>query len=835
MSVRRKALCFTMVAGIGLGVSSCAHSAHSVSNQQENLHGQQLTADGQMRDESEILASVENTAAIDNIQTMPITTNVLRDSNDGVSVKLLESGVGTTLVLSAPNMTSVESLSLHNPNRFVVDLYGQKGVSNDYISVDNAVVSAIRFGKHPDKTRVVVDLAQDSTPTISTDGQQISIALAGEALVEEVAPIAAAAEETIDTVVDDTVVAEEVVVAPVLPSADLDVANVDVATGEVELTALGFERGWEDSGVVTLSLSEQSAFELKQSAPSEYVLTLPNATALKSTLAPKISPRGFPGIRAARAVESDGNVTVRMFVDAGVSLKAKPIGNDIKIEAFAVVPAKDPRARAQAQMLELEELPAGEGLPREAAAPPAEGEEVAAEDVATDDTARQNPTGVLATDGSRTYTGRLISLDLQDTDIDNALRIIAEVSNLNIIASDDVSGKVTLRLIDVPWDQALDVILKTNGLDQVVEGNVIRIAPVDKLRQEREALREAKLAQQSLEDLKVDYIRISYARVDELREQVEAVISERGTVAVDERTNQVIIKDIQTGQKAARELISRLDLRTPQVLLETQIVEGQRNMLRDLGFQWNYNYVASPGTGNATGYNFPNSVNIAGGTSDDGGNPFAVNFPAVLTGAGGSAITAILDSADGSRSLSARMSALETEGRVRVVSRPQVATVNNKQAEIKSVETVRVRVPGSGTSIATGAGAAANGGGASAFEEIDVGIELSVTPQASPDYYVLLDVNARSSAFGATEVDNIPSTIEREATSTILVKSGQTFALGGVYRINDTDTISGVPWLKDIPFLGWLFRRSFIDKSDEELIFFITPHIVEGSFDPSIM
>ena len=170
-----------------------------------------------------------------------------------------------------------------------------------------------------------------------------------------------------------------------------------------------------------------------------------------------------------------------------------------------------------------------------------------------------------------------------------------------------------------------------------------------------------------------------------------------------------------------------------------------------------------------------------------------------------------------------------------MVSRPQVATVNNKQAEIKSVETIRVRVPGAGTSIATGAGAAATGGGASAFEEIDIGIELRVTPQASPDYYVLLDVDARSSAFGSTVVDNIPSTIEREATSTILVKSGQTFALGGVYRINDTDTIQGVPWLKDIPFIGWAFRRTFVDKTDEELIFFITPHIVEGSFDPSIM
>jgi type IV pilus assembly protein PilQ len=832
MSVRRKALCFTMVAGMGLGVSSCAHSTYSVSNQQDELRKTDVasvesgTAEELAKiDQSQAAASSEAPA----VEPQEVSERVLRSSATGVSMKLLEAAGSTTLAISAPKLSSIETLSLENPNRFVVDLYGQSGEKNDTISVANPAVSSVRLGAHGDKTRVVIDLAQHgATPKVTRDGSTVLIALSGEAIAA--APVAA--------VVDAPEVAQ--IEAPTAEVPVITASGSDLASGMVELTAMSFERGWEDSGEVVLNLSNESAYDLHQSAPSEYVLTLPRATAAKAATAPIIAPKGFPGIRATRVVAENESVQIRMFVDAGVSLKATPNGNTIKVTASTVSPAKDPSARAQAQMLQLEEVPASTtaDLPREAAAPPAEegaAEAPAEEEMAEDATARQNPTGIVSNDGSKTYTGRLISLDLQDTDIDNALRIIAEVSNLNIIASDDVSGKVTLRLIDVPWDQALDVILKTNGLDQVVEGNVIRIAPVDKLRQEREALREAKRAQQNLEDLKVEYVRVSYARVDELREQVEAVVSERGTVAVDERTNQLIIKDIQSGQKSALELISRLDLRTPQVLLETQIVEGQRNMLRDLGFQWNYNYIQSPATGNATGYNFPNSVTVAGGTSDDDGNPFAVNFPATLTGAAGSAVTAVLDSADGSRSVTMRLSALENEGRVRVVSRPQVATVNNKQAEIKSVETVRVRVPGSGTSIATGSGAAATGGGASAFEEIDVGIELQVTPQASPDYYVLLDVKAKSSAFGSEEVDNIPSTIEREATSTILVKSGQTFALGGVYRINDTDSITGVPWLKDIPFLGWFFRNQQINKRDEELIFFITPHIVEGSFDPSIM
>ena len=311
----------------------------------------------------------------------------------------------------------------------------------------------------------------------------------------------------------------------------------------------------------------------------------------------------------------------------------------------------------------------------------------------------------------------MISLDLQETDIDNALRIIAEVSNLNIIASDDVTGKVTLRLIDVPWDQALDVILKTNGLDQVTEGNVIRIAPVDKLRQEREALREAKKAAENLEDLKVKYIRVSYARATDLKEQVEAVLSERGTATVDERTNQLIVKDIQKGQDETLQLIKKLDLRTPQVLLETQIVEAARNMLRDLGFQWNFSYSESPQTGNPTGVNFPNTI-VAGGAAASGAGLQAVNFPAAISSSAGASVAAILDSADGSRALALRITALEQEGKVRVISRPQVATVNNKEAEIKSVETIRIKTPSSGLAVSTGSGASASGGGATAFKKL---------------------------------------------------------------------------------------------------------------------
>jgi type IV pilus assembly protein PilQ len=241
------------------------------------------------------------------------------------------------------------------------------------------------------------------------------------------------------------------------------------------------------------------------------------------------------------------------------------------------------------------------------------------------------------------YTGKLISLDLQDTDIDNALRIIAEVSNLNIVASEEVVGKVTLRLTDVPWDQALDVILKTHGLDRVLEGNVMRIAPVDKLRIERESLKQAQIAENELAQLLVKYIRVSYGKASELKSLVETVLSERGTVAYDERSNQLIIKDIQSGIDNVTELVAKVDLRTPQVLLETQIVEASRNLTRDLGAELGFQYIQSPATGNGTGLNFPAAVSV-GGTL---GNGIAASaFPAAVGTTGGYAIGMLFDSAD---------------------------------------------------------------------------------------------------------------------------------------------------------------------------------------------
>lgn len=728
-----------------------------------------------------------------------------------------------------------KAIRLEAPSRIVLDLFGASGARSDVITgLSSDLITQLRIGAHPDKTRLVLDLRDTGTIEYRTDvvDGKIVLTIAESAAMQTAlnTPIStgmAGASETIEARAafspeEETAQAEQTWAKEAVERGSTSqIAAAKPSAARV--LGLAIENVAGKGASLVVDIDNPGSYSFKRTTPSEFVLTLNDTTldpaAANQILAPP-AQKGAPQIRSVRPVVQGNDVLVRMFASPDAELSAVRSGSKIVVSALAlsqVISGEEPRAQA------ADEKP-------EAAAPDAdEAAEVKVSDSPAP-TEGEEDFGSLLVDVPA-YTGRLISLDLQDTDIDNALRIIAEVSNLNIIASDDVTGKVTLRLIDVPWDQALDVILKTNALDKVQEGNVIRIAPVEKLRLEREALKQAQDAEQELAPLVVKYVRISYAKASELKPLVESVITERGTVAYDERTNQLIVKDTAKGVKNVAQLVAKVDLRTPQVLLETQIVEAERSLSRALGTELGFNMIRSPETGNATGYNFPNSIALSGGVSGD----TASSFPVAIGDAGGAAVLLGLESADGSKSLDMRISALEEEGRVRVISRPSVATTNNKEAIIKSVEKIRIKTPDGGLSVATGSGASASSSSAVATEVVEIGITLTVTPQASPDFYVLLDIKAKSSTFGSEEVDGIPSEVERSANSTVLVASGQTFAMGGIYKITDNDRVAGVPFLKDIPVIGHLFRRVSVDNGDEELIFFITPRIIEGSFDDAAM
>lgn len=779
--------------------------------------------------------------------------SVLSRSNSAIETKALE-------------FVSGVRVGAHpGKSRIVLDLNAAPGLSHEEAVVDGAILVTLRGaeksasavaeegeGKQEEASRRAAETQEATQPELDL-AERISKAGSLEQESEEEAASLADLERE-ETELPDV-------------SSEIQIAKAEDSKVEAVLASLEKQNTPRMSEVTKLALKDASGgagpevrvategrgeFRLERTAPSEYVLTLAGAKLSSSVKRdPIISPATGAAIRSARPTTAGEDVLVRIFTQPSAYLTARRENGEVVVsethDLSQVVkdiraqldPAKDTQKEATADASKSNETPP----PTAAKLPPESKEEKAKKESKQQVAARAKGSktateisdadiDALLGDKSR-YTGRLISLDLQETDIDNALRIIAEVSNLNIVASEDVKGKVTLRLLDVPWDQALDVILKTNGLDKVLEGTVMRIAPVEKLKKERENLKQAIDAEQELEPLAVKYLRVSYAKAAEIKSLVETVLSERGSVAYDERSNQLIVKDVRNGLKNVVELVNKVDLRTPQVLLETQIVESTRNLTRELGSQLGFQYIQSPSTGNGTGLNFPSSIAVGGSAAQD--SILGSSFPVVSNLANGSAVSMLFDSADGTKSLELRLSQLEQEGKVRIISRPAVATTNNKAAEIKSVEKFRVKLPNGGLSVATGAGAQASGTSNTATEVIEAGITLNVTPQASPDYYILLDIKARSSTFGTKEVEGIPNEFERSASSTVLVSSGQTFALGGIYKMTEADRVTGVPFFKDIPVLGTFFRRTVTDDSDEELLFFITPRIVEGSFDDASM
>jgi type IV pilus assembly protein PilQ len=407
--------------------------------------------------------------------------------------------------------------------------------------------------------------------------------------------------------------------------------------------------------------------------------------------------------------------------------------------------------------------------------------------------------------GPKVYSGQKISLDFKDADIKNVFRLLAEVSGLNIVVTDEVKKRVTVRLVDVPWDQALDLLVDTNGLGKEQMGNVVRISTAAQMKSERDALLAAQKAQESLEPLQTAYLSVNYAKVSQLVEKIKPVLSPRGVVLPDDRSNTIIVRDVKKGIDEANDIASRLDTRTPQVLIESNLIETTPTFARSLGVDLGFS------RGGAT-------IDSSAGA----GAPFAASTAANALGL---ALSIVQSRFAGFKDINLKLTAAESEGKVRVLSRPSVVTLNNVASTIQSLQIIRVALPSGTTNIASGTGSAA--GSAVATEKIPVGIILTVTPQVSSDGFVLLNVNVKSSTLGTrSEGAQIPDELSREAIANVLLRDGETLVLGGIMRENKSYSESGVPWFKDVPVLGWLFKTTTTKAEFSELMVFITPRIM---------
>jgi type IV pilus assembly protein PilQ len=416
-------------------------------------------------------------------------------------------------------------------------------------------------------------------------------------------------------------------------------------------------------------------------------------------------------------------------------------------------------------------------------------------------------------------------MDFQGVDLRSVLRTFAEISGLNMVIDPDVQGTVDIVLTDVPWDQALEVILRGNQLDYTVDGTIVRIAKIDTLKREQDS--RTQLAQSAAQAgaLAVRTYTLSYAKADQAAPLVRsALLSARGNVQIDARTNTLIVTDLPERLDTVNQLLSTIDRAEPQVEIEARIITTTRDFARALGVQWGFNGRVNSEVGNTTPLAFPNNGSLGGrvgglqGPNDLRSNPNDVAATGVGLGVADatSAVGLALGSINGAFNLDVALSALERSGKGRILSTPRVTTQNNVEAEITQGVQIPVQTVANETVTVT-------------FK--DAALTLKVTPQITASNTVIMQItleNASPGALVATGTGNIPSIDTQRAITRVQVSDGMTTVMGGIFVSREISTNDKTPLMHRIPLLGWLFKRdSQVDES-RELLIFITPRIQKG-------
>lgn len=410
------------------------------------------------------------------------------------------------------------------------------------------------------------------------------------------------------------------------------------------------------------------------------------------------------------------------------------------------------------------------------------------------------------------HTGKKISLDFQDADIVPMFRLFSDISGYNMVVNPEVKGKITMKLINVPWDQALDLILKMFSLGKIVEGNIIRIAPLSVFAKESEERSKAKEAEVKAEALETKIFPVSYADVSVVEKAIKEskMLSSRGSVSVDKRTSALVIKDVPSVLPQVENLLQTLDKPIPQVMIEARIVEVSTTSASDLGIQWGVQISATNTLSSFGG--FPTL-----GTGAFAGNSFMVDFPSGSAGKGsGSGFNFGIINPAKTLGLDLQLAALEKVGNTKIISNPRLVTTDNEKATImQGTSEPYPQLTPEGT-IST--------------SYKDIVLLAEVTPHITPLGSVSMSVLVRKEdVIGTVNIGGsaVPRTSKIESNTKVLVQNGETLVIGGVYKKIERSSSSGLPGLMDIPILGWLFRNKLNTEEVSELMMFITPRIIE--------
>ncbi|HEY1250503.1 MAG TPA: type IV pilus secretin PilQ [Thermoanaerobaculia bacterium] len=681
---------------------------------------------------------------------------------------------------------------LANPPRVVLDLPGVKNeVRQRAIAVNGNVVTKVRvsqFQTSPEFiTRVVLDLSAPTAHALASDGERLAVIVGRDA----VAAAAAQSSETASARNTEDVVAAEAAhnsgadtVALAAPVAPQSAPEAKPEPAPVTHTAIS--PAPEPAPVATMSETKPAPAPVPESKPA--VVEAKSAVAAAPAPAPAHDEAPM-AVAAVSAPPAPAPVSAPAPAPVPVAHKSEPAAPVTTTTVAASRPAsssaKASSSAAKGRNDALFEAAAA-ALDQEQAASAQAGSAYRSRTIA---------------EASTQFTGEPISLDLKDADIKDVFRTISQLTGLNIVIDPEVRGTVTVQLEDVPWDQALDLILKQNSLGYVLENNIMRIATTAKLQAEEGDRARLAEARQAAEPTRTVIKKLSYARASEITPTLQSVMSKRGSIVIDGRTNTLIIREIPTYLPAVLQLIENLDTATPQVVIESRIVETTKSLGRSLGINWSATGNADNAHGNTTNLIFPNSV--AGGINVGLGN-------------GPTVASLVLGNILNTFNLNAALTAAENQGLLKIISSPKVTSLTNTAALIQSGVQIPVQTTVNNTTTVI---------------YVDATLKLDVTPQITAEGTILLNVNVTKRepavALNLSLGQNVPLTI-REYRGQVLVKDGGTTVIGGIFQINDQDQNNMIPGLWKIPVLGNLFRNKTRTEKHDELLIFITPRILRS-------
>ncbi|MFO7765901.1 MAG: type IV pilus secretin PilQ [Pelovirga sp.] len=674
------------------------------------------------------------------------------------------SGQQVTLSATA-GVEQVRYFSLDSPKRLVVDLYGvEPGTHAEGIPLSSGF-SMLRTGALENRTRFVFDVAAEEFPTFNVvTGEQGAVVTWEPAATTTFAALAEPAPQG---------------------SAKVDAIDFASVDGRSRLV---------------LSISGQTMATTPVRDGNRVEFTLPDTT-LPRALRREFDTFAFPSaIHSATPylVNAGGRPEVRVIVllkgDVPYRLQQVPEGY-----AFIVDDGIYAQTSRTVSGTTAVTAPGDVAVPTvPAAVPPA----ATVPSVGTTSGLGVPLAGQRQSEN--VYSGEKTSLVFDNAEVRDILRLIAEISELNIIASDEVSGNVTLRLIDVPWDQALDLILDVTGLGMIQQGNVVRVLPKERIRSMREAELTAARSEEQLEALISEVVTVSYADLGSVEGPVNNVLSDRGTLTTDSRNKLLIISDVPARIERARELIAILDTPERQVMIEARIVQVNSNYSQDLGVNWGYSLRDSDHLNTVT--------NLGGDFRVPTVSPANVGNLAATAGLGTAFRfgSKIIDSGV----LDLQLSALESDGKGKVISTPRVTTLNGEDAIISQGTTIPYQTSG------------ADG---PRTEFVNAELKLEVTPVINPDNSIILEILATNDSPSLTAGASAPSIDTKKAETKVLIRDGETTVIGGIFVESFQSNESGVPGLKRIPGLGYLFKSNRNQTVKDELLIFITTRIVRDN------